>query len=70
MIAGCYALDLYCRHQEAKFDNTHKLPGNLQWMSFPAQFTGQTEGECKKQARQRGWVFNKDGEVTCPKCAK
>jgi len=61
MIASCYSMDLYCRHWE-----NIKHPYNY----FPHQFTGETLSECKKQAIKKGWIFHKDGEVTCPLCAK
>ena len=70
MIAGCYSLDLYCRHQTSVCDETHRLDGHLNYMAYPAQYTGPTEGDCKKQARQHGWVFNKDRDVTCRLCIK
>ena len=69
MIVGCYTLDLYCRHQTSKFDETHKLEGYINFIAFPAQYTGPTEADCKKQARRRGWVFGKDRDATCRLCS-
>lgn len=69
MIAGCYSLDLYCRHQDGVYDEDHRLNGQLNYVSYPASYTGATEDDCKKQARRYGWVFNRDGDVTCRLCA-
>lgn len=51
-------MDLYCRHK----DRVHPY-GYL-----PHQFSGHTEDFCKRQARKRGWVFHRDGKVSCPIC--
>lgn len=60
MIVGCYTLDLYC-------DVTYrKHPWDYR---FPHQFTGETFGECKKQAQRYGWIFHRNSTVTCPHCA-
>jgi len=67
MEIGGYTMDLYCRYSEVdtdKIDTVHSL------REFPHEFYGETRGVCAKEARERGWVFNRDGNVTCPKCAK
>lgn len=61
LYASCYSMDLYCDHaSEAHgFDE------------FPHTFTGETFGECARQARRRGWVFHKAARTaTCPKCSR
>ncbi len=70
-IARGYSLDLYCR-----FSAVPNVPvssdspdGTHTWGEFPHQFIGETFGECRRDARKCGWVFNRDREVTCPKCA-
>jgi len=60
MIVGCYSMDLYCANQPS---DTCK--GG--YMSGAWQFTGQTEAECKREARSKGWRFTK-GDTTCPHC--
>lgn len=58
MIIGCFALDPYC-----DCDNeSHELG------EFPAQFTGETRGECMKAARRAGWAFTRDKQARCRKC--
>jgi len=58
MMAACYSMDLYC---DTKDNNP------LHRLNFPHQFTGETFGECKRQAQKRGWVFKADGTHVCPK---
>lgn len=62
--AGCYSLDLYCRHASAYPDQLHAYD------EFPHQFTAEHGSTCRREARKRGWIFHRDGEVTCPKCAR
>ena len=72
MIVGCYGLDLYCRNQDGPYDRTHYLgpgPGAGRFVPYPEQFEGPSEAYCKRAARRRGWVFNRDGDATCPLCA-
>ena len=57
-IAGCYTLHLYC-------DNAN---GNHAWGEFPHELTHELGSSCRKEARRRGWVFHRNGTVTCPKC--
>ena len=64
MIVGCYTLHLYCD------DPTHFARRNDRpWResSLDAEFTGNTETDCKRQARAKGWKFKAD-ECTCPYC--
>jgi hypothetical protein len=60
MKVGGYALDLYC-------DLTNP---NHEFGQFPEQFVGKTLSECKKEAREKGWIIRKRGKDTCPKCSK
>lgn len=50
MIIGCYTLDLYCKDPRAK------EPGDNTCTAYPGQFTGQTERECIRAARRRGFL--------------
>jgi hypothetical protein len=73
VIVGCYTLDLYCASPAHVSSGTSFGPcvgkgaegtfGNHQ----PTQYTGRTEGECKKIARRDGWKF-KNGDCFCPDC--
>lgn len=65
MIVGCYSLDLYC-------DTGHRKDGTTEEYNLadPGQFTGQTEGDCKRDARRAGWLFRRDGTVYCRECVK
>lgn len=70
MIAGGYDLHLYCRHEKLPVVHTDDVPkGSHRLCEFPHEFYGRSESDCKNQARQSGSVFNRDGEVTCPRCA-
>lgn len=62
-----YSMDLYCRN----VTDAHIFSSNNihDYKEFPHRFTGETNSECKQYARKKGWVFNRDGDVTCPKCA-
>lgn len=57
---GCYTLDLYCDHTN---------PAHC-WDEFPHQFLAETGGNCRKQAKARGWKLHRDDTATCPKCMK
>ena len=65
MIAACYTMDLYCRFGECIPTDTPNYR-----VSTRGEFTGETWGECKRAAQKRGWIFSRDGDVTCPACAK
>lgn len=58
--ASGYTLDLYCDHSNERhgFDE------------FPHQYTGETFGECAKEARRNGWIIRSGARTaTCPKCS-
>jgi hypothetical protein len=64
MIVGGYQLDLYC-------DTEPSCPHANKFTSVQAQYVGQTERECLKQARKDGWKFKKDNTLCyCPGCAR
>jgi hypothetical protein len=66
-IVGCYTMDLYCLRETCereKLANTFRPAVQ----PCPHQFTGQTEAQCRREARRVGWRFSK-GDVTCPHCA-
>lgn len=63
MIVGCYTLDLYCDTPDCSHNT------RLGWI--PDTYTGQTEGQCNKQARADGWkIKRKEGKAYCPDCNK
>jgi hypothetical protein len=66
VIVGGYTLDLYCddpRHT-ANYRMSIGRPGDL---SLDAEFTGETYGECARQARRKGWMLSRDGtRCLCP----
>ncbi len=71
MIAAYYTTDLYCRH--APQSDTPIVPPDTydeRHRNGPIQFTGETFGETKRKARQCGWRFDRDGDVTCQICVK
>lgn len=73
MIVGCYAMDLYCDRQRPKDYGASWQPvpaGRHRDGEFPHTFEGKTYGECQRTARARGWIFHRDGTVSCPRCAE
>jgi hypothetical protein len=59
-IIGCYSLDLYC----CRKNPAHKHS------EFPHNYTAETGGECRKDARKDGWKLNlRDQTAVCPKCS-
>jgi hypothetical protein len=59
--AGGYLLSLYCDHDGG---------GLHRFSEFPHAYTGETFGECARQARQDGWIVHTVTETgTCPKCS-
>ena len=62
MIAGCYSLDLYCEDAEGG-------PCPVPWNKFPDTFTGETWGQCVRQARRAGWRITRDRRAYCPECS-
>ena len=68
MEVGCYSLDLYCRFTGDRPKGSSADARGHMYNEFPHTFTGEPRGECARQARNRGWTFQRDGEVTCPRC--
>lgn len=74
-IIGPHSLDLYC-------DNP--LPIAEDWMAgkrlrgyhlpleFPQSFVldAQSPAEAKRTAQRAGWVFHRDGTLSCPRCVR
>ncbi len=59
MIEGQYILHLHCDMPNLKHTQDE----------FPYRFTGVTDGECRRDARLKGWKLNtKTGIAICPKC--
>lgn len=70
MLAGCYSLDLYCDNEDAKTVNhdAKAQRGEHRFNEFPSQYTAETGGECRRDARRAGWLFTRDGRHYCPRC--
>lgn len=62
-MAGCYSVDLYCRGCSM----VHDHPYDPCATPSPSQFFGNTEKDCLKEAKQKGWKF-KFGECWCKNC--
>ena len=69
MIVGCYSMHLYCDKSSIAPGEVYDDLGHI-YHEFPHEFSGRTEAECKKSARERGWKFTGAGEAHCPKCTK
>lgn len=60
--ASGYSLDLYCDQRTS--DWSHNA-------GFPVTFTGESFGDCAKQARAQGWKIHRQTRTaTCPRCAR
>lgn len=67
MVAGGYALDLYCENAGEDWfrDGIHN------GMPLPARYTGESGKGCHQQARREGWVLDlKVGKAWCPECMR
>jgi hypothetical protein len=68
VIAGCYTVDLYCENADSGSPGKRgECPTS--WHYFPSQYTGETWGECIRQARRRGWTVTRDRLAYCPDCS-
>lgn len=68
MIAGTYALDLYCENGN---DNSKTWPDKHghAFREFPWQYTDEHGSTCRARARRAGWSINrKTGAALCPNC--
>lgn len=63
---GCYSLHLYC--DKPKCPGPEEILPNGGAITIEDEYTGRTRGECVAQARSDGWIFHRDGRLTCPKC--
>lgn len=62
MIVGCYDMHLYCDFPDDAWEHRHREP---------ATFQGRTFSGAQREAKRKGWHFNRDGErVICPSCIK
>lgn len=66
MIVSGHEMHLYC-----DVDSTDGMPCQKihEGREGCSQFSGNTHGECKRNAISDGWRFHK-GKVICPKCRK
>ncbi len=62
MIVGGYSLHLYCDHPR------HKELHPTHFTSLDADYSGYTEVDCKRQARNDGWTFSRDYKCYCKTC--
>jgi hypothetical protein len=70
MIVGCYSLHLYCDGLP-NCKNRNCRPGAGGDSVPPAEYSGQTRGECSAKARRQGWRLNpRTDTALCPACAK
>lgn len=67
MIVGCYTLDLYCDEDGCPNDCARYTSDGRG--APPGQFTGETGGECRSQAKRAGWKLTRrdgEGHASCP----
>lgn len=64
MEVGGYSMHLYCDNTDQKWPD-----GKHGFEQFPEEFDAETRGQCVRAARQKGWLFKKDGTHLCPKCS-
>jgi hypothetical protein len=65
MIVSCYSMDLY----RVNIPTGVWKHDDMTYGYGTGQFIGRTEGECKGEARRKGWRFV-GGDVICPHCVK
>jgi hypothetical protein len=69
VVVGCYSVELYCENAENDSDGKRGDCPDF-WSSFPHVYTGETYGQCARQARRAGWVLTRDRRhAYCPKCS-
>lgn len=64
MEVSYYTMDIYCDHPNHRI---YYLNGEG-YKGKKEQYTGQTRSKCIKQARSVGWIFHRNGKLTCPDC--
>jgi len=62
VIVGGYSLHLYCDHPRHMELHPNK------YEAIDGEYAGPTEVDCRKQAREKGWTFSRDGKAYCKKC--
>lgn len=68
MIVGCYVLDLYCDTPDDSYK--HRGGGDFPGPAV-GQFTGETGGEARRNARAAGWKIDlRADKMTCPYCIR
>lgn len=56
-----WAMDLYCRYTA---DISHDVD------TWGVSIGGVSRADAHRQAKNRGWMFHRDGTATCPQCVK
>jgi hypothetical protein len=71
MIAGCYSVDLYCDNADPASEGRRGVCKGPAYKPNPDAYTGETEGECLRQARRDGWTFTRTRPrfAYCPACS-
>lgn len=74
MVVGGYTLDLYCDAEDSWMDRTMQFNHHYA-MGFQGfgtdQFTGETQAECRAQAKKKGWLIERGGmRAMCPICRR
>ena len=59
MECGIYDLDLYCDRQNRQHG----------FEEFPHVYTDEYGARARKAARKDGWVWHRDGTLSCPMCS-
>ena len=66
MMVGGYTLDLYCDNRRDSYVEDMALHPHQR---FPDQYVGNSLGECKRLARQEGWLISAKRQL-CPECRR
>lgn len=70
---GGYTLHLYCDNEQNHCNGYLSPASHVDLRKFPMEFVADGN-RCytltRKLARKQGWIFHKDGRITCPICNK
>lgn len=67
-VVGCYSMHLYCDTGGDPYGGT--CPSHVPGATQMTEFTSHTHSQCIRQAKDRGWTFNRDKtKAFCPKCS-
>lgn len=66
---SCYSMHLYCDHPQCPGPKMTLGPNGLP-IALIDEYEGRNRSECVAQARSSGWIFHRDGRLTCPKCSR